>query len=110
MADIDPNLLGAGTHGLAGTLGAAVLVLWQRLTKKEDDSGAKLDSLVSAVGELKTDLRLLVQDLGISKGQVLEVQARIQGLSENYGSRIGRLEDRLTRVEVRAELREGHHE
>ena len=102
----DPNLadIATGAGGATGVLGGLYLLI-TRLFKRDDEVAELLAKLVKDIGDMRSDMRLLTQGLDTHKGEVLEVKARVNGLSENHGKRLAKLEERTTRIMERLAMR-----
>jgi chromosome segregation ATPase len=70
--------------------------------KEQATTTGKLDQVLSKVGILESDMRLLLEKLSTAAGQVAEVRARVEGLSANYGPRISNTETALVELRTRA--------
>jgi hypothetical protein len=104
----DPNVAdiatGAGGGvGLAGVVWLLATRLFKRDDRVEAEVSTKLDHLTADVASMRSDMRLLVQELGAHRGEVAEVKARVEGLSKAYGPALDALKERLIRLETRLE-------
>lgn len=70
----------------------------------EKSASTKLDAVASDIGAVKSDLRVLVSEMAGSKATVHEVRERVEGISRNYGERLGALEEKVVRLDERANV------
>ena len=96
---------------VGGGAGVAVLgkYIWDSVRRRkdqlEDKAEADRDDLLKQVldklGLLELDMRSLLEKHATSSGQVAEVKARIEGISNNHGGRLGTVEQSLVELRTR---------
>lgn len=69
--------------------------------KAESATEQKLDLLLEKVTSIETEQRVAVERAAALDSVVREVKGRIDGLSANYGVRLGEIEQRLAALEGR---------
>ena len=104
----DPSDIGGM---LGGSAGAVVLFkyLWDAMRGRrekleervESDRDTKLDAVLDKLSAVELDMRSLVEKLSTQTGAVAEVKARVEGISNNHGSRIGEMERAFTELRTR---------
>jgi len=112
--------LGITPGDITGTLavaGLAVKLWWDDREKKraalevkaeanevsvEKVRDEKLELVLSKLTALELEMRSLIEKLSTQTGAVAEVKARVEGISNNHGSRLGTLEN--AQVELRTRL------
>jgi hypothetical protein len=120
---VDSFLLGGGAVSDIGipevggyTLGGAALVkfaidYFTSRAKKADEleeenraeEVADIKRVLEAVTEIRSDMALFKQALATTNGAFVEMKERVDGISENYGGRIARLEQDLTSLSTKVE-------
>ncbi len=95
--------------GWAGSIVATVgVTIWAsrifgKRDKAEDVASDKLDKLLADVAAMSAELKVISERLSGHAAEVVEVKARVEGISQNYGTRLGKVEEAI--VEVRTLLR-----
>lgn len=69
--------------------------------KSEQGAAAKLDQVLEKTSKIESDVRVLVVNLEAHKETVSHVASRLEGISKNYGERLGVVEEKVTRVDER---------
>lgn len=102
--DIAMTALGAGGGAvILGRMAQWWLARGQSaVDRAEETAASKLDQVLVAVVRLESDVRLLVSKHDAQAAEVGEVKARIEGISANYGGRLGKLEERVVVLETNA--------
>jgi phage shock protein A len=108
----DPNLtdLATGAGGGAGLIAALWALVargWKREDRTEGETADALKSLAEGQHAMQRTLDSISQALGTHAATVSEVKARVDGMSNNYGSRISGIEKLLERLDERIEERTG---
>lgn len=111
--------LGITPGDITGTLavaGLAVKLWWDDREKKrsalevkaeaseanvEKGRDEKLELVLAKLTALELEMRTLVEKLSTQTGAVAEVKARVEGISNNHGSRLGTLEQTLVEMRTR---------
>jgi F0F1-type ATP synthase gamma subunit len=70
--------------------------------KAEESRDDKIDQVLSKLTALELDMRSLVEKLSTQAATVARVEARVEGISSNHGSRLGTMEQ--TAVELRTRI------
>jgi len=104
----DPiELFGVG----GGTLALSELVRWfirrgqEAQDKVEHDAATKLDQVLKDIGEIRGDIRVVTEKLSTHSSEVAQVKERVEGISGNYGGRIGKLEADIVELRTKVEER-----
>lgn len=95
-----------------GATGLAILVgkyVWDTVRgrkevleeRAETELERKVDLLLTKVTSIETEQRVAVEKAAALDAVVREVKGRIDGLSANYGVRLGEIEQRLASLEGR---------
>lgn len=102
-AELDLLAAGGGASAVTALVAWAVRRFAERADTAEDDArheaAVKLDQVVTAMNDMRSDVRVLVSELGTHRGVVAKVEQRIDGISSNHGQRLGELERRVTILE-----------
>jgi hypothetical protein len=110
VSDVDPaSITGYGLGG-AALLKFGFDYLTQRAKKADDleagnraEEAADIKRVLEAVTEIKSDMALFKQSLDTQGGAFVEMKARVDGISENYGTRLAKLEQGITSLETKVE-------
>ena len=93
-----------GGGGLVG--GAAILINWllkrgaRAEEKVEETAATKLDQVAADIGTVKSDLRVLVNELGSHKVSVEKLGDRVEGMSKAYGPKLDIHAEAIAKLQV----------
>lgn len=102
----DPTELIASALGGGGGATAVLLWLFRRgqsaVEKTEEDAAKKLDQVLEKVGKIELSLATMAEKHSGLTGEVVGLRDRVNGGLENHATRIGKLEETVTRLDERA--------
>jgi hypothetical protein len=68
--------------------------------KVEESTGTKLDMVVSTIGKMESDLRVLVTEFTGHKATVGKVEERVEGMSRVYGPKMDSFAESIAKLQV----------
>lgn len=107
--------IGGGT-GITAAVGFLFKYIWDSVQKKtakleataeEDEKkdekkrDEKMDAVLAKLGAMELDMRSLLEKHATQIGAIAEVKSRIEGISTNYGARLGTIEQSLVEIRTR---------